>query len=139
MNGMRDSTDAWYRLPDGENRERQSLPAIVLFSVARCPQDTTFFPPGFFSYIFFSNAFTTHDPRNDAHQKKNTAHRKERERERSVARDRRHLGKERTGRGDTYPLSDTHKHIQNQYFSWGRGLILRNCLKTEIRYLCYFS
>lgn len=62
------------------------------------------------------------------------------ERERNVAWGRRRPGKERTGRGhqSTPRHTNAHTHIQNQFFSWGRGLILRNCLKTEIRYLCFF-
>lgn len=90
-------------------------------------------PPAIFYFFFLT---PSRSMTREMTPKKNTAKGKEREREKccqgKVANRR---GKDRTG---TPIHSQTHKrtHIQNQFFSWGRGLILRNCLKTEIRYLC---
>lgn len=136
--GMRPSTDAWYRLPDVGKGERQSLPVTVF--ILTCSVSTRhyfLYPRPMFISFFFSNALTTHDPRNDTQKKYRE---RKRGRERNVAWGRRRPGKERTGRGhqSTPRHTNAHTHIQNQFFSWGRGLILRNCLKTEIRYLCFF-
>lgn len=123
---MRHSTDAWYRLPDGENRERQSLPVIVLFSVARCPQDTTFFPPGYFSFISFFLTPSRPMTREMTPPQKNTAHRKEREREREKrcpGQAALRKGKDRTG-GHQSTLRHTQTHTEPVLFL-GTGTYLK--------------
>jgi hypothetical protein len=79
MNGTRHLTaDTLYWLPDSDNQGQQSRPVNVY--VRLFPQDQTFISPGFF-FPVSSDAFTNHDPRNDAPQKISQTRGRERERE----------------------------------------------------------
>lgn len=128
MNGTRHLTaDTLYWLPDSDNQGQQSRPVNVY--VRLFPQDQTFISPGCFFWFLLMPSRTM--------IQEMMPPKKYRRQEGGRGRGKCCQGqvKDRTVRGHQ---STPKPHIQNQFFSWGQGLILRNCLKTEIRYLCYF-